>query len=176
MLIGSLATIPWIFLADYLRVQRRLRSKAAQLASLVALVTSGSDFAQELQPAGYDTDDSWTAWHPKQQHWQSQEYWSGIVPVAYVRQSKVPSIVVPFDWTLFLAWKLPAGSALPGLFLPFHGPGGSSFRVRSVQRLRHCPEWTVINAELYDESYDLQATVALVESTVAGSIFSRHGP
>ena len=153
MLIGSLVMIPWIFVADSLRRQRQFRSKATQLTRLVALVGAEPDLAQHLEPAGYDSDDSWTAWHPRLHNWH-EDYWTGIVPVLYVRQREYPTIVVPLDWRVFLAWNLPAGIALPGRDLPFHGPGGSSFRVRSAYGLKYRPGWTVINADLYDEALE----------------------
>jgi hypothetical protein len=147
-LIGSLAMIPLPYLSAHLRLLRHLYSKAADLSELVSIVTSETEVPHHLEPAEYDTSDRWTAWHPKEDQWKADRYWIGIVPVAYLRQGTELSLIVPVDWEHFLAWKIPAGSAVPGCDLPFKGPGETAFTVKTVHRVIGRQGWSVVRADM----------------------------
>ncbi len=147
MLAGSFAVIPWIYLAHRLRWQTRLRRTASQLFGLINRVIANGGSAQLLERADYNTDEPWKAWHPSREEWR-QPCWSDIVPVAYFQNDSIRSAVFCVDWETFLGWKVSASLTEVNNDLPLHGPGDCSFRIRAVQRLRGCPDWSVIKVQL----------------------------
>lgn len=158
MIAGSVAVFPWIYVAERFRWRRKLRSTARQLSDFAERLVTDSDFAETLRRADYDTKAPWTAWHPNQEQWEAKQFFQGVVPVAYVRNDSIQSVLFPVDWQTFLAWHLPPNVIAPGRDLPFHGALESSFRVKSVTRLRGCPDWNVIATEMQSELMAVQHT------------------
>lgn len=148
MLAGSLTMIAWPYLSAHLRFRGHLYSKAAELSELIAIVTSETEVSHELEHAEYNTSDGWTAWHPREEKWHANDYWTGVIPVVYLLKETASSVIVPVDWEHFLAWKLPTGCALPGLRLPVCGPGETAFLVNAVHELRGRPGWSVITTDM----------------------------
>lgn len=154
MLFGSFAAIPWIYIANGLRCQGRIRRTALQLSDFVERISADPGLAQTMERAEYATEPPWTAWHPTMEDWQSDEgrhLWSNVLPVVYVRTDSVRSALFPVDWEAFLAWNASADLGRINSVLPVHGPGDSSFSVRSVQQLRGCPNWSLVRVEMQSE-------------------------
>jgi hypothetical protein len=145
MLAGSLALVALPFLAARLRFLQFVYSKTAQLAELVAVANSGSEVQHHLDVAKYETRCGWTAWHPKQQDFERNPLWSEMVPVIFLLQGIRPSVVVPIDFTYFLAWNLP-GEVQPGEPLPCWG----NFLVETVHKIPWRSGWSVVCAEMDD--------------------------
>lgn len=158
MLVGSLASLPWIYIAHRIRWHRRIRRTALQLTELAGRITSDAVFLQSLERADYETDAPWTGWHPKEEHWRSEQLWSLLVPMAYLHNESNRSVLFPVDWETFLGWNVPDEITRTDGALPFHGPDGSSFRVKSIRQLRGCPDWVVIDTEMQSELESLVTT------------------
>ena len=129
---------------------RLLYSKAAELSELVAIVSSEQGIQQHLEPdelGAFGGHDGWTAWHPRQEHFEDNPLWAGLVPVIYLHQEKGTSVIVPVDWEHLLAWKLPQGSILLGKLLPI----SPRFSAKNLHELRGCEGWSVVQADMDDK-------------------------
>ncbi len=158
MLAASLSLMPWIHLAARNRWLLGVRSAARQLTDLVERVTADDEFLHSLNPAPYETQQPWTAWHPSQDQYSSGLFPKEIVPVVYVCREAVRSVLLPIDWQTFLAWSIPKELRPPGSDLPFQGPFESSFRVKSIRNLRGCPGWCLVKTEMRSGVFDFAAT------------------
>lgn len=142
-----LFTLPDI--AARIRFARFLNKTAGQLAaSLINAACEGGQ-REDLEPARYDAQEGWSAWHPKDEYWKSDRLWSVVVPVVYLRCAAGGSLALPIDWVHFLFWKRPI-EIERGEYLPFRGPGGTSFRVERIHGVIGRPEWSVVQADMSD--------------------------
>ncbi|TWT77542.1 hypothetical protein Pla123a_22030 [Posidoniimonas polymericola] len=129
------------------RLLRFAHYKAEELRELVSQVSTKEDIDLHLEPAELATFggvDGWTAWHPLKTDWSERPVWAGLTPVVYLRESAETSLIVPVDFTAFLAWKLPRGAVAPGRWMPIF-PRCS---VKSVSRVPGREGWSLIHAEL----------------------------
>lgn len=156
MLAGAIALFRLPFLFGYLRFQRFVYSKTASLADLLRVAESATEIHRHLDDAGYATQGGWTAWHPNQHDFDHNSLWSGIVPVAYLRQGSRPSVVVPVDFCRFLAWNFPADLKV-GEELPFTGPGDTRFFATAMRKLRGRFGWSIIYADMEVDEAELVA-------------------
>jgi len=137
----AVGMIPWRFAV--VAYQRRLEidSLINQITEAALRVAETRDMDTTLVPAGYENADDWTAWHPSHAEFASGDetsIWNRVVPVFYTSPTHPGTVVIPIDWENFAVWgPIPA---LPkvGEHLPFHGPGDSSFRLRSVRHPKAC--------------------------------------
>lgn len=135
--------LPWIYIANAIRFRRSLLDTAKQLTSVANQLAVAPNISAILDEAAYRVDPLWSAWHPR-----NADDWPRVVPVVYVHAQPPTTVIFPFDWGCFLAWKL--GDQLPpvGAALPFNGPGTATFVLRSVGPLHGVPDWSVFHAEL----------------------------
>ena len=134
--------LPWINIANGFRFRRTLRDTARQLTPVANQLAVATDISVILDKAAYRVEALWSAWHPK------NDDWPNVVPVVYVHAQPKTTVIFPFDWGYFLAWRL--GDQLPpvGAVLPFNGPGTTTFVLRGIGPLRGLPDWSLIHAEL----------------------------
>lgn len=156
MLAGSLGMLALPSLAARFRFLQLLYSKTAQLTGLVAIAKSESDVGNNFDVAAYDTLSGWTAWHPKQQEFQGNTLWSGMIPAIYLRQGIQPVVVIPIDFKYFLAWKFPY-EVRPGEWLPFSGPGQTKFLVKTIHNIPGRRGWSVVRTEMNELDVELAA-------------------
>ncbi len=143
----SIAILALPHLSACFRLRRFLRFKAAELAELVASLSSNEGVRRHLEPAALDRFsgvDGWTAWHPRNERWNEEPFCAGLTPVVYLHQGTETSLIVPVDFEYFLAWKLPDGSVTPGKLMPIRPP----CFVKSVSGLRRREGWSVVRANL----------------------------
>ena len=147
MLVLSAGLPPWIYGADRLRWQRKVRYNARQLSTYLERLKTQTKRETMLNPADYETVAPWSAWHPNQEEWRSEHFPRDVVPVVYLRGEALDTAVFELYCQTFLAWNIPAELAAAAAELPFHGPLNTSFRVKSVRPLRGCADWHMIQAE-----------------------------
>lgn len=163
LLTASFALFPWIYLAHRLRWQRQIRATAQRLGDFVNAASDESELARTLDRADYKTDESWTAWHPKQDEWKSNRLWDGLVPVVYLRNTPYRSALFTIDLETFLAWNIPAECVRVNSDLPVHGAFSTSFHVESVQPLRGIPNWWLVRTEMRWELDTVGTTISVRE-------------
>lgn len=154
MFAGSFTAIPWIYMAERIRWRRQVHRAALRLTELAKRMTTDQDYVQTLQRADYATEEPWTAWHPNDHEWQTEEgkqFWSDLLPVVYVRDDSHGAVVFPIDFESFLGWNIPGELGRVDSELPFRGPFDASFRVKSVWPLRGCSGWCLIRTEMRSE-------------------------
>lgn len=155
MSLGAICLIAVPEMTSRTRTFLLLRRAASNLLEFVPVATSRIEMEDLLVPAGYTTRDGWSSWHPKDEDWTSKTYWKDLVPVAYLQIESVASVIVSVDFSHFLAWNISKEEIFPGARLPFYGPGRSSFLVTSVYKLIGRRGWTVVRAELCEDSFVL---------------------
>jgi len=154
MLTCSLALFALPHLSAYLRLKRFLSFKAAELVKLVSIVSSEEGVRQHLVQADlgvFGGVDGWTAWHPREEGWNEEPFWSGLDPVVYLHQDAEVSFIVPVHMasSYFLAWNLPSGSVTPGNLMPI----SPRCATKAVSDLRGRKGWSVVHAEFDVDSF-----------------------
>ncbi|MCA9178801.1 MAG: hypothetical protein KDB14_30270 [Planctomycetales bacterium] len=150
MLFVSILPVPWIYVAHRLRCRRNILAIAKRLSGVAERATGDPRLCFEL--ADYETEEPWTAWHPTQGEWKANGLWDGLVPVVYLcNDGDRSAAVFSIDWETFLAWNIPSNCIRKNNDLPVHGPLESSFRVAAAQKLRGCPNWWLVRAEMRTE-------------------------
>lgn len=151
LLVASFSPIPWIYQAQRLRWKRQICFTAQRLDDFVNAATGESELALTLDRADYRTDETWTAWHPKQDEWKSNKLWDSLIPVVYFRNAPYRSALFPIDWEAFLVWNIPTDCVRVHRDLPVHGACDASFRVQSVQAIPGIPNWWLVRTEMRSE-------------------------
>ena len=150
MLATSLAIPALPHLAARIRFQRFLSYVSDELTELVSAISSEEEIRRQLEPATgglFDGEDGWTAWHPTGDYWEKNSFWNDLIPVVYLHREAEPSLIIPVDFSSFLAWSLPPGSFASGDLLPLR-PRCS---VTAMHDLPGREGWMVIEAELTDD-------------------------
>jgi len=146
MVFGSLSVFALPHLSVWVRRQRLLHRKATQLSELVSIVSSENGVLDRLEPGTFDAENGWTSWHPSEDYYFNDPVWDGLVPVVYLHRGAEPSFMVPIDFSYFLAWQLPEGTASPGRWLPIY----PRCTVRKVRDFGRRKGWHVIRTELQE--------------------------
>jgi hypothetical protein len=145
---------PWISLCRRQRINRFLASAAEKLTPIALKFAENDDPSGEYQPAAYQTDGSWLAWHPKDELWQkpeTQATWFRIAPVVYATASVPRTLAIPATWEIFLIWGDPSSWARSGELLPFTGPGGTRFMAGRIRRLAHQGKWSILRTTMLSD-------------------------
>jgi hypothetical protein len=148
---------PWISLSRRKRFNQLLASAAEKLTPIAVKFTEEPDPSREYQPAGYQTDGSWMAWHPKDELWQRPEMqatWFRIVPVVYATTSVPRTLAIPATWDSFLIWGDPTSWARSGELLPFTGPGGTRVMAGRIRRWAYQGKWSLLHTTMLSNEPD----------------------
>ena len=141
----AMLAVPHLWL--YFHRKRFLYCKAGELMKLVSIVSSNEGVRQHLEQAEadvFDGVDGWTAWHPRNQWWNEEPLWTGLVPVVYLHESSETSLIVPVDFETLLAWKLPDNRIAPASLMPVL----PHLWVNTVSSLRGREGWSIVRAEI----------------------------
>jgi len=143
----AVGMFPWRFAVVAIQNRRETDSRVNQVTEAALRVASTRGMDTTLVPAGYENADDWTAWHPSHAEFASGDktsIWNRVVPVFYTSPTHPGTVVIPIDWENFAVWGPIPALPKTGEHLPFHGPGNSSFRLRSVRYPKGCPACSVL--------------------------------
>jgi hypothetical protein len=164
---------PWISLCRRQRVNRFLASAADRLTPICVKFTEEADPSREYQPAAYQTDGSWQAWHPKEELWQkpeTQATWLRIAPVVYTTPGVPRTLAIPATWEIFLIWGDATSWARPGELLPFAGPDGTRFVAGRIRRLAHQGKWSILRTTMLSDEQPGAREAAAASRMMVGSL------
>lgn len=155
MLSVALCVLPFTRLMPVWRRRQAVLRTLTRLTPFAEGLSNG-DISEQHQPADYQVDEEWTAWHPKTELWREAStdayWWNGIVivPVLYASKPDPRQLVFPFDFRTFLVWNGPLVIPEGACTLPFTGPGGTRFRYRSQRQCKKMEMWWLLQADMVD--------------------------
>ncbi|TWT51473.1 hypothetical protein Pla22_42510 [Rubripirellula amarantea] len=151
LVVFAVALLPWPFVIAAYRYRREIDGFVDELSPIAVRIAGTTDLDDTFDPAHYENDGDWIAWHPSTSEFNAADkdsVWRRIAPVFYTSPSHPGSVVFAIDWSSFAVWgNLPP---LPpvGCYLSFRGPGSTKFRHLSSRRSKTQANCWVIRADM----------------------------